>query len=254
MGGADHAVDRARKVVVLLTALRRGDQRINVRRGPARRLASRAPTKDPLPRPIRPVVTPCALTTINGRGVPLVPLFIRTKARDLIRGAAVAVRMATINTVLIIRGRAYVRGRVLARHIGARHEGLIPVRVVPPGRRPEVKAPLPTRPDVRAVPLIVQVIASPLRPLITTPMGAVLVAREAPLDVTQRPARIIRPVAIKARLKGPALPSKPMAVILQVLLAARLRPVVPAAVAPLAPTAPASFTDIKAPRASSRRP
>lgn len=183
-------------------------------------MASIPAAKYPLPRTIRAVEPSFPFRPINSGKLPLVLPLIPSQAADLIRSAAVTPRVAAAYTVLIIRKRTYVRSRVPTRDIRAKHEGVLPVRPIPTTRSAEIKATLPSRAYVRAVPLVIRVVALALRAVIAASALVLGVSTKASLDVTKGPTYVIRTMATQACLKVPAIPSEAMTFILQVLLAA----------------------------------
>lgn len=225
-------------------------------------MASLPTAKHPEPRPVQPVLTSVPVAPINGGGRPLVRTFVPRQESDLIRSVAIAARPPAVHAELLIRRRAHVRRRRLTQHVGPRNDGGVPARTattarpapaVPSVGRAEVETAVPARPDVRAVSVVVRVVALASGPFAARPLLPGGVPPEARLNVAKGPALVVGAEPTKARLEVAAVPSKAVPVVLQVLLAAQLRPVVPATVPPLTPAPSASLANVKAASASPRR-
>lgn len=122
-----------------------------------------------------------------------------------------------VETARLIRGRAHVRGRLLAGDAETRDEGVVPAPALA-RLRMKVETAVPARPDAGAVPLIIRVVVVASGPVIAGPVVPVVSAPEAPLNVAEGAARVVGPATIEARLKTPTVPSEAVQVILQVLL------------------------------------
>lgn len=180
----------------------------------------------------------------------LVCAVVPTEAPHPVPCTSATVTRAAVEATSLVRGRTYVRGRQLTRHVGTGHEGVVPTRLRPAGLRAETEAAFSSGTDVGAFPTIVRLVVLATGPVVAASVVASVVPAEVGIDVTQRTTRVIGPSAVEARLEMTPIPSQPVQLVLQVLLAAGLGAVRATTFATLRTAAATTLADVEAAVAS----